>query len=50
MSEGNRTGPRIAVLARGEAEGQYSHPKANTTGWGHTHTHTDNSIQSIWLV
>ena len=28
-SEGSYIGLRIAVLAQGEAEGQYSHPKAN---------------------
>ena len=33
-SEGSRIGLRIVVLARGEAEGKYSHPKANTTGRG----------------
>ena len=30
----SRIGLGIAVLARGEAEGQYSHPKARTTGRG----------------
>ena len=30
-SESRRIGLRIAVLARGEAEGQYSHPKDNMT-------------------
>ena len=33
-SEGSRIGLRIAVLIRGEAEGEYSHPKANKTARG----------------
>ena len=33
-SDGSRIGLIIAVLARGEAKRQYSHPKANTTGRG----------------
>ena len=33
-SEGGLIGLRIAVLARGEAEDQYGHRKANTTGRG----------------
>ena len=31
---GRRIGLRIAVLARGKVEGQYSHLKANTTDLG----------------
>ena len=33
-SDGSDIGLRITVLARGEAEGHYSHPKANTTARG----------------
>ena len=33
-SEGNRIGLRIAILVRGEAEGQYSHLNADMTGRG----------------
>ena len=34
LSEGSRIGLRIAVLARGDAEGWYNNSKANTTGLG----------------
>ena len=33
-SEGSRIGLKIAELAWGEAEDQYCHPEANTTGRG----------------
>ena len=33
-TKGSRFGLRTFVMPRGEAEGQYSYPKANTTGRG----------------
>ena len=41
-SKGSRIGLRIAVLAWGEAEGQYNHPKACATGRGPVKSQCEN--------